>query len=201
MMFENVEEVELRGINARMRVEGWESDIVEVNYVTHGRVKVKTELKGRKLIVREEPERRIFGLNSGGAEIEVKLPVNVPLKVRNVNGTVIIRGCRAEYLDTINGEIDARFTIAGPLRARTVNGRLNIVLEEIEGDIDVSTVNGDVNIRLSDFCDARISVRRVNGSVRFVGIDPEEPLIGSGTYKVEVKTVNGSVSVELAPQP
>ncbi|WP_258084912.1 DUF4097 domain-containing protein [Thermococcus thermotolerans] len=216
MIFENVREVELNTVGAQVKIEGWENNYVEVNYVLHGEVNVSVEQRGSRLIIREEQKKKFFNLvrNSGWAEIGVRVPKGVVVKARNVNGEITARGvrlteattvngtveleeCEAEFLKSVNGGINAHLVTAGPLRASTVNGKISLTIEELEDDIEVSAVNGDVMIRLSDFCDARIVASRVNGEVRLVGIDPDDPVVGAGTYRVKASTVNGGVRVEL----
>ncbi|AEH24403.1 DUF4097 family beta strand repeat-containing protein [Pyrococcus yayanosii] len=219
MKFENVREVEIRATNGRIEIEGWENDHVEVNYTVHGEANVEVEQKGSKLIIREEPKkRRVLGLFEkslgGWAEIEMRIPRSVLVRARNVNGELKARGacfgdvttvngeisienCEAEKLSSVNGGIRAHLTVAGPLQVKTVNGEIELTIEELEGDVEVSCVNGDITLRLTEFCDARIIIKRVSGDVKFVGIDPDEPVIGTGEFRVKVSTVNGDVRVEL----
>ncbi|ASJ04551.1 DUF4097 family beta strand repeat-containing protein [Thermococcus barossii] len=216
MIFENVREVEIKATNGRIEIEGWENDHVEVNYVPHGEVTVNVERKGSRLIIREEPKRKFLNLlgEKGWAEIEVKVPRRVLINAKNVNGELKARGvrfgevttvngeitledCEAEKLGTVNGEIRAGLTVAGPLKASTVNGEIELTIEELEGDVEVSCVNGDIVLRLTEFCDARIVSKSVNGSVELVDIDPDDPVIGTGEFKVKISTVNGGVRVEL----
>ncbi len=217
MIFENVREVEVRAVNGHIRLKGWEREHVEVDYTPHGEVDVEVEEKDGKLIIREEPKKRFLNLlrKEGWAEIEVSVPkavvvsaetVNGELRAENVrfaeattvNGELDLKDCEAKLITTVNGRAKADLSTAGPLKATTVNGRMVLEIEELEGDVEVASVNGNLVVRLSDFCDARVAVSRFNGTVRFVGIDPEEPVIGAGTYTVRVSTVNGGgVSVEL----
>ncbi|ASJ12424.1 hypothetical protein A3L14_05735 [Thermococcus thioreducens] len=216
MIFENVKKVELNTFGAQVKIEGWENDYVEVNYVLHGEVNVSVEQRGSRLIIKEEWKKKFFNLlrKGGWAEIEVKVPKSVVVKARNVNGeitardvrlteattvngTIELEECEAELLKSVNGEINAHLATAGPLKASIVNGTLGLTIEELEDDVEVSTVNGDIVLRLTDFCDARIVSSRVNGEVKLVGIDPNDPVIGAGTYRVKASTVNGGVRVEL----
>ncbi len=216
MMFENVREVEIKAVNGHLDIEGWENDYVEVEYREHGEVDVEVEQKGSRLLIKEEPKKKFLNLlgESGWAEIELKVPKGVVVNAKNVNGELKARGvhfeesttvngeihledCETEKLSTVNGEIKAHLTAAGPLKASTVNGELEITIEELEGDVEASCVNGDIVLRLTDFCDARIVTKRVNGDVKLVGIDPNDPVLGTGEFTVNVSTINGDVRVEL----
>lgn len=216
MEFEGIREVEIKAVNGHLDIEGWEQSHVEVDYTKHGEVDVKIEQNGDKLVIKEEPKKRFLNLlgESGWAEINLKVPkgvvinaknVNGELRARNVrfdeittvNGRIDIEDCEAQKLSSVNGTIRAHLRIAGPMKASTVNGRLTVAIDELEDDVELSTVNGSITLRLTDFCDARITAKAVNGGVHFVGIDPGNPVVGTGDYEVKVSTVNGSVRVEL----
>ncbi|AJC72545.1 hypothetical protein X802_10550 [Thermococcus guaymasensis DSM 11113] len=216
MIFENVREVDIKATNGRIEIEGWENDYVEVDYTIHGEVNVEVEQKGSKLIIREEPKKKFLNLlrENGWAEISLKVPRNVVVNAKNVNGELKARSvrfenvatvngriwledCETKNISTVNGEIMAHLTVAGPLKASTVNGEIELTIEELEGNVEVSCVNGDIVLRLTEFCDARIVSKRVNGDVKLVGIDPGDPVIGTGEFEVRASTVNGDVRVEL----
>ncbi len=216
MEFESIREVEIKAVNGHLDIEGWKNDYAEVSYVLHGEVDVKIEQNGDKLIIKEEPKKRFLNLlgESGWAEINLKVPKAVVVNAKNVNGELKATGvrfkeaatvngridledCEAEKLSAVNGEITAHLSVAGPLKASTVNGELEITIKELEGDVEASCVNGNTVLRLTDFCDARIETKKANGDVEFVGIDPDEPVIGTGEFTVKVSTVNGDVRVEL----
>jgi len=216
MMFENVEEIEVKTVNGKVEIKGWKNDYVEVDYVVHGEVEVEVEQNGSRLLIKEKPKKKFLNLlgESGWTEIILKVPRSVVVNAENVNGELKARGvrfeeattvngeliledCEAKKLSTVNGEITAYLSVAGPLKASTTNGELEVAIEELEGDVEVSCVNGEVTLRLTDFCDARIETKSVNGDIRFVGIDLDEPVIGTGEFTVRVSTVNGDVRVEL----
>ncbi|WP_297468691.1 DUF4097 family beta strand repeat-containing protein [Thermococcus sp.] len=215
MRFENVREIRVKAINGLISLEVWENDYTEVNYTVHGDVDIILEQKGDVLKVEERPKKRfrLFGSREGWADIEVKVPkraivwaknINGEIKasgirftnVTTVNGDIELRECEAKLIKTINGEIRAHMRV-DPRKVSTVNGEIELTVEELDDDMNVNSMNGDATLRLTDFCDARIRAKSVNGDIRFIGIDPDDPVIGAGTFEVEVSTVNGSVRVEL----
>ncbi|MDK2914438.1 MAG: hypothetical protein PWQ79_1353 [Thermococcaceae archaeon] len=214
MIFENVKMVEISAVNGRLDIEGWENDHVELSYTIHGEAEVEVEQKGERLVIREEPKKRFFNLlgKSGWAEIAVKVPrkatvrastVNGEIRAKNVsfekvstvNGRIELENCEAGEISNVNGRVRAHLTLAKSLKAGSVNGPIELEIEELEGNAKISTVNGSITLVLSDFCDARIKASRVNGAITFEGIDPENPVIGTGEFEVKVSTVNGSVVV------
>ncbi|ASJ02589.1 hypothetical protein A3L09_04605 [Thermococcus profundus] len=216
MIFENVREVEISAVNGRVEIEGWENDHAEVSYTVHGEAEVEVERKGGKLIVREEPKKKFLNLfgKSGWAEVRVRVPrkvavrastVNGEIKAKNVsfekvstvNGRIELEDCNAGEISNVNGRVRAHLAFAKSLKVGSVNGPIEVEIEELEGNAKISTVNGHIRVGLSDFCDATIKAGRVNGAVTFEGIDPENPVIGTGDYEVKVSTVNGDITVEL----
>jgi len=216
MIFENIREVDINAVNGRIEIESWENDYVEVNYTIHGDVDVEIEQDGDRLVIEEKPKKKLLNLrgDSDWAEIWVKVPRNVLVKAKNVNGELEARGvrfeeattvngrielkdCEAEKLSTVNGKITAHLTAAGPLEVSAVNGKAELTIEDLEGDVEAKCVNGGITLRLTEFCDARIISKRVNGDVKLVGIDPDNPAIGTGEFEVRVKTINGYARVEL----
>ncbi len=217
MKFENVKEVKIKAVAGKVEIEGWDKEYVELEYRLHGDdVRVETDLKNGTLTVVEKPRRKFFNHlgKDSWAEIWLKIPRNAVVDLNNVTGTVrgkdvrfkevvtvnggiTLESCETESLKSVNGGITAHLSIAGPLKASTVNGSLTVTIDELEDDVELSCVNGGITLRLTDFCDARILAKRVNGDVRFINIDPENPVIGTGDYEVRVSTVNGDVRVEL----
>ena len=216
MIFENVQEVDIGATNGHVEIEGRDSEHAEVNYTIHGEVNVEVEQRGSKLIIREEPKKRLpnFGRKSGWAEIKVKVPHNVAVNAKTVNGELNARGvrfenistvnckmeledCEAKTINTVNSRITARLTVAGPLTVSAVNGKVELTIEELDGNVDVNCVNGGITLRLTEFCDAKIVTKRANAHVSLVGIDPDNPVIGTGQFKVRIKAVNGDVRVKI----
>lgn len=217
MRFEGVRSVKLALVVGKAEIEGWDEGYVEVSYDLHGDdVGVETKVRSDTLLIAEKPRRKFFNrLGKGNrAEIKLRVPKNVTVNVNDVNGTVkgknarfkgattvngevSLKNCEVEMLKSVNGRIEVHLPVAGPLNVSTVNGSIEINIEELEGDVNVSCVNGNITLRLTDFCDARIKVKRVNGDVKLVGIDPKDPIIGTGDYEVRISTVNGDVRVEL----
>ncbi|WCN29005.1 DUF4097 family beta strand repeat-containing protein [Thermococcus kodakarensis] len=214
MIFENVKMVEISAVNGKAEIEGWENDHAEVSYTLHGEAEVEVEQRGEKLIIREEPKKRFFNLlgKSGWAEITVKVPrkatvrastVNGEIMARNVsfekvstvNGRIELENCEAGEISNVNGRVRAYLALAKSLKASSVNGPIELEIEELEGDAKISNVNGSIALALSDFCDARVKASRVNGAITFEGIDPENPVIGTGEFEVKVSTVNGNIVV------
>lgn len=147
----------------------------EVSYTLHGEAEVEAEQRGEKLVIREEPKKRFFNLlgKSGWAEITVRVSKKATVRASTVNGEIRAKNVSFEKVPTVNGRMELENCEAGK----------------------ISNVNGSITLALSDFCDATIRASRVNGAITFEGINPENPVVGTGEFEVKVSTVNGSVVV------
>lgn len=210
-----MKKVGIKAVNGKVMIEGWDESCAEVEYITHGEVNVEVEKPGDELIIKEEPKKKkILGIfeksSNGWAEIRVKVPKGVVVSATNVNGTIegrevefklvnsvngriILEKCMAGIISTVNAGIKASLSKAESLKVKTVNGPIKLTIEELEGNAVIGTVNGSVHLILTEFCDAKIKAKAINGSVRMIDTDT----IGTGEYEVNVSTVNGSITIEL----
>ncbi|ACJ16120.1 hypothetical protein, conserved [Thermococcus onnurineus NA1] len=100
-------------------------------------------------------------------------------------------------MKTVDGEANATLKIMEPVTISTVNGEIELTIEELKDNLAMKTVNGDISLKLTDFCDARIVTKKVNGDIELIGINPENPVIGTGEFEVKVTTVNGDIKAVL----
>jgi hypothetical protein len=160
--------------------------------------------------------------------VEVKFNVQVPRGVRvaagTVNGSMSVRGTRAEVrASTVNGGVEVRdagdqvkastvngnvrvSTSAGPVNASTVNGSIEASMDALnrEGDMKFSTVNGTITVETPSSLDANVSIDTMSGGIssdfpvqlsgRF-GPRHAEGVIGRGGRRISMNTVNGSVEL------
>ena len=124
--------------------------------------------------------------------VEVKFKVQVPRGVRvaagTVNGSMSVRGTRAE------------------VRASTVNGSIDATMSALnrDGDMKFSTVNGTITVETPSSLDANVSIDTMSGGIssdfpvqlsgRF-GPRHAEGVIGRGGRRISMNTVNGSVEL------
>jgi hypothetical protein len=145
--------------------------------------------------------------NDVQVEFELKLPANVSLVARTVNGSIEAHGLGGNLeAYTVNGSV--RLEALGHARAETVNGSIRATLGKADWKEPLAfrTVNGSVRVSLPATANASVRVETVNG-----GIDSEFAMndvqktrrslsgtIGSGGRELQIKTVNGSVALRRA---
>jgi DUF4097 and DUF4098 domain-containing protein YvlB len=135
---------------------------------------------------------------------EVHAPAGVKLEVESVNGNVVLRGIDTPAtVESVNGGIE--FDGVGAYRLETVNGRISgrFTSSTWTGDLDLSTVNGSIDLSLPGDFGAVIRGETVNGSIDFGefpvtmkgkwGPKTFSGTIGAGGRQISIETVNGSV--------
>lgn len=121
---------------------------------------------------------------NGGIEGE-----NLPAAVtaRTVNGSVTLGSSGVVRATTVNGSIDvsmARADWSGELKLESVNGSVTARMPaNLSAEVSAATVTGDLNTDFPLTVSGRFGGRRINGTV------------GSGGRSLDLKTVNGSVSL------
>lgn len=143
--------------------------------------------------------------NDVSVDFTVSVPAGVDLVGTTVNGSV-----KADDLDgnviatTVNGRIDASAT--GHVLATTVNGAIRASMGRVDwdGDMDVRSVNGSITLELPADADADVRVKTLNGEIRSefeIEVDGKlvgkigRGTLGSGGRRLEIESVNGSITL------
>lgn len=152
------------------------------------------------------------GRNRGGRDNDVsvaftvRLPAGVKINAGSVNGEVRVEGATSEVrAGTVNGGVEA-WSSGGPVTASTVNGEVRVRMGRLTGteDLKYATVNGNVIVEFAEDIDADIELTTVNGRLQsdfplaLQGrIDPRHlrATIGKGGRKIRLTTVNGNVEL------
>jgi putative adhesin len=145
--------------------------------------------------------------NDVQVEFVLKLPANVSLVARTVNGSIEADGLGGNLeAYTVNGSV--RLEARGYARAETVNGSIRATLGKVDWKEPLSfkTVNGSVRVSLPASANASVRVETVNGGIEneFSMSDIQKTrrslsgTIGNGGRELQIKTVNGSVALRRA---
>jgi DUF4097 and DUF4098 domain-containing protein YvlB len=145
---------------------------------------------------------------SGQVRYEIIVPDSTELdSVETVNGDVTISGVFGNVTaESVNGDLDIS-DLVGDVNLSTVNGSVNAAFAKCEGEqsIKTETVNGRVTISLPESSDVQITADTLNGGINgrdfglvtdkgFVGSDLNGK-IGSGSARLNIDTVNGSIKI------
>lgn len=150
--------------------------------------------------------------------------------VKGVSGEITLDGVAGEVqADTVSGALEGR-DVDGAIRFKSVSGDLTLadgsltLLEadsingQVAADVSlaaagamrISTISGDVTVRLPDDSDTRVRLHSTSGNVRseFDSLRPATPYwshtvsgnVGGGSGNVSVNSVSGAVTLLRRPR-
>lgn len=131
-------------------------------------------------------------VNTGGSSVEIK--TRYPEGRTNNNaGSVhytlqVPRNARIDKVDLVNGSLEVQ-QLTGEIEANLVNGKVRA--SDLSGEANLATVNGAIEANYSSLNNVReIELKSVNGSVSLTL--PQSP-----NADVEASVVNGSITTDF----
>lgn len=119
-----------------------------------------------------------------------------------VNGDVEVSGFAGEMrIDVVNGDI-ATDEVSGLSSVDIVNGSISCTVKELQSDLSIDAVNGQVTLRLET--PATVDVGTMSGDIdiadNFAAIITEDiasssARFGSGGKTISISTVNGDIEI------
>jgi len=178
-------DIEQCDITATLETRG---DTVQEAEELSGKIELKLEKSDKGLVFRIEKPQNVKH-NRVCVKLDVTTPIETDLVLGSVNGNIVINNIEGDLTaKTVNGNLTTHGQF-GKVRASTVNG--TIECDKISSDADVSTVNGSVKARLDEsnnVCNIKIST--VNGGI---DLDVSDGL----SAKVHASVLNGSVHSDV----
>lgn len=124
----------------------------------------------------------------------VKVPRGTELHVSAVNASVRVAGVAGEQeISSVNGKVDVSGS-KNDLSVSAVAGDVTLAPEQVAAT-SVSTVSGNVRLKMPERADARLQFSSVSGSYngKSVALGSKSRTWGEGTHSVEVSTVSGAL--------
>jgi DUF4097 and DUF4098 domain-containing protein YvlB len=139
---------------------------------------------------------------------ELTVPSTAVLKgITSVSGDVSIDGARNRTsASSVSGDVTGR-NLGGAAKLSSVSGGVEADFSTVESgsDIRLSTVSGEVNLRLPSYVGARFSASTVSGEIsNDFGVEVEKGkyvgnsmngVVGDGSIEVKLSSVSGKVRV------
>lgn len=138
-------------------------------------------------------------------DIQINMPKKIDLvKIDTVNGDINVREVETTLkVETVNGEIELA-NVGKGVKAETVNGSIEVILNQLNEDVNLETVNGRIRLYLPSDAKANVRAANINGSIKtdfplkikgeIVGKNISGK-IGVGGKKINCETVNGSIYI------
>ncbi len=213
-------EVQVSGINGSVNVETSDIRTAEVYIVRTARE--AGALDRRKIVIDNTATSltihgqrgdvgfwdRLFGSNPT-EQVTLKLPRQVALAARGVNGSVIVGDLDGSIVVTgVNGKVEIG-QATGSAEFRGINGNIAVALRTLDkGGLRLSGINGNIELRLAASVNADLEAHGMNGSVRSdvpeITVEKSEhgnkywAHIGTGGNEIKVSGINGNVRLTRA---
>lgn len=212
--------IDLDNINGSVHISVWDQNQVKVDAVK--RARDEQRLKDEEIRVNARPDSisiethyRDHGddwhgnNNPGSVEYTLTVPRSARLdEIKLINGGLDVTGVNGEVrASCINGKLVAR-DLGGRARLATINGKLDAEFQRLVSPIELSSVNGPVQLTLPSDTKANVDASTVHGDIqnefglhtndhRFVGHEMRGEL-GGGGVDIRVNNVNGTIEVRHA---
>jgi len=206
----------LQNVNGDVTLDGWDKNRIECTALKTAPnqeglqdLQVEFHKDGDRVTIRVKyPHENIFTHHGEGPRVDFTL--HVPRgteidRVEFVNGDVEITNVDGDVeASSVNGRVSGT-KLGGDVNLSTVNGAVDLVATSNISSIRMNSVNGDISLRLPKKFDARIEAGTLHGDITAIdGIDVDATkfvgssmsgVIGKGTMKVDLNTVNGSIHI------
>lgn len=214
--------VSVSNVNGSITVEAWDRNEVrlEVTKIADSRetlqdIEIRIDSKADSFEVETDYGRwnRSGNKNwNNSRKLEVEFRLSVPRaavldEIETVNGSVTVSNfTNYTEISAVNGSVKAT-NLRGTAKLSTVNGTTYAEFERLQPSdkIDLSTVNGSVNLTVPSDVNATVKAETVNGGIKndfglpvrkgkYVGRDLYGR-IGSGETNIKLDSVNGELSI------
>jgi hypothetical protein len=220
-----VHRLEVNEVDGTINIEAADTNEITLNAVVKTRIPGKpneenqgffqTAMDGDTLTIGRRSEHH-WGIHFGIDDdyfvtYELKVPANIALDLKTVNGRIASRGVDGETsATTVNGVVDIEATGSSEVEAKAVNGVIRAhFLKDFHG-ASFKTVNGRVVAVLPPSASFTGDFTQVNGDVEAAfplnihshpGSRRVSGEVNGGRYSLHIVTVNGDIKVENGGAP
>jgi DUF4097 and DUF4098 domain-containing protein YvlB len=213
--------IELQNINGAVHITAWDQNEVKVDAVKRAHdeerlkdIEIRVNARNDSISIETHYGERHEGWDGehnspGSVEYTLTVPRKARLdEIKLVNGSLEVTGVQGEVrASCVNGLLTAR-ELGGEARLTTVNGKLDANFERAAAPVELSSVNGSIDLTLPSDAKASIEANTVHGGIdndfglhtndhRFVGHDLRGELGGGGT-EIRLNNVNGHIDIHHA---
>jgi DUF4097 and DUF4098 domain-containing protein YvlB len=213
--------IALENINGAVHITAWDRNEVKVDAVKRAHdedrlkdMEIRVNANSNSISIETHYRDRHEGSsenhqNPGSVEYTLTVPRKAQLdEIKLINGSLEVAGVQGQVrASCINGRLTAR-ALGGEARLATVNGKLDANFERALASLELSSVNGSIDLTLPSDAKASIEANTVSGGIdndfglhandhRFVGHDLRGELGGGGT-EIKLNNVNGTIEIHHA---
>ncbi|MEP6570650.1 MAG: DUF4097 family beta strand repeat-containing protein [Acidobacteriota bacterium] len=197
--------VEVSGINGWVKIETSDRKTADVYIERLGdsqevlnRRKITIENTAAGLTIRGEKSdgsfiSRMFG-SSPQEHVTLRLPRQISLVTNGVNGSVTSGGIDgALEVNGVNGKVDIA-QASGSAKLNGINGNVSVGLSKIGKGVDISGINGNIELQFAEDVNANLEAHGMNGRVTSDLPNVVVDKSNRGSYSAQIGTGGGSIS-------
>jgi DUF4097 and DUF4098 domain-containing protein YvlB len=202
----------LSNLNGAATISGWDKYTIEVKATktTSGSrerlddVTVNFDMKNDHLRIDVDYDDSEHWHDGGvGVSFEIHVPHSIEIKdIKLVNGDLEVSDVTGDVsASSVNGEVTGD-QLGGEVHLSTVNGDVSLKSVVGHDSIELSSVNGSVDISLPRKVNAKVSASTIHGDVHGElahGVthagSSMDAVLGNGGMRIELSTVNGDIRI------
>jgi hypothetical protein len=213
-----IKRIELREVDGEVRIDAAAPNTITLDATVHSWRKrpdpdkdnqgfFVTSVEGDTLVIgrRQRVHFSFFNSDRLSIDYELKVPPQLALDLRTVNGRIVSRGVDGETdVTTVNGSIDIETPGSNELSAHTINGRIETKFGKDFRGASLKTVNGRVTATLPTSASFVGDFSQVNGDFEAAfplnihshpGNRRVTGEVNGGQHELKITTVNGDIQL------
>jgi DUF4097 and DUF4098 domain-containing protein YvlB len=223
--------INVRAVSGNVKVTGYDGEVIVVTATKQGRdrdlVTIEDNSTSNRVEVRDRyPERcncnasvnfevkvprrinyRFDSFSSVSGDVDVS-GVAGDLRAKSVSGNVVVKGTAGNVsASSVSGNVEVN-EVAGTVSAKSTSGNVQVEIVRLDqsGNMDFTSVSGNVTVRVPATLDAEVDMSALSGDLRSdfpIQIEKKEygpgrtarGRIGNGTGRVKMSSVSGNLSL------
>ena len=216
---EEINEIRINLLNEDISIESYSEETLDLKLTGHYSTRysespgiIYNKAGGILTITINKSKDKIIGFNSENINLYVKIPKNYSgdLEIKTVSGDSEIKGIKIDKLklESVSGDIYinnlennyAEYkSVSGDIeiinskrtnKIKTISGDIEMINQEIENNLDINTVSGDIDLNLFENSNINLDFSSTSGDLRNSFGE-----IYGGENKIFVKTTSGDLRI------
>ncbi len=155
----------------------------------------------------------LINASSENLKLEVFLPESYEgmIDIYSISGDVYLNHLKSEHLvgESISGKLEVNDVDTNEMNLKTVSGEILVNQNKIEGDYQLDSVSGDININVREMSEIYFDFSSISGRGTYLYVfdtiikekdNHMEIIRGRGMYKVKIKTTSGNASLRYSEE-
>ncbi len=165
--------------------------------------------KAKAMMVIELPEdyKNSLDIDSASGDIYLDDLTLKSLDIDSISGDIAQGNLKTDdlYIESISGDIELGEIVSRKIRIDSIAGDISFSIDEQMGDIEISNISGDVNLKIKGDMNTTFDIDTTAGDIECdytfdeIEIKDDDILkatMNQGRYKLMIETVAGDITLE-----